>query len=270
MGNRTLSPEVQVKAQEFFRSWLNAVEVFLGGYVGRALLEDLPEYRRPVMRSALIAQIQVPDDVDEQLARAIQDMRFEKRMWAKSQLREVLSAHNMNDQLEREWVALEADARGNVSSVKRVSSWSLKAVQPDASPSTAGPETLPAPPSEPESPESDSKSTMPAPPIPGRPTIPAAYNPQALQDWNDTGKVPSLDNLFSALPVDAVFDVEVPVEPSSTQSELNLAQAETRRAIIPPPSDQEDAPEIQVEEDLGAETPTSEMDLVFEQFLKDD
>ncbi|MFA6446813.1 MAG: hypothetical protein WCW31_00985 [Patescibacteria group bacterium] len=258
MGNKTLSPEAKARAEEVFQSWLNAVNIFFAGDVGKGVLKEMPAHLRGPMRSTLAAQIKPPDGADEQFTQAIRVLRLEKRLEAKSQLREVLSARNKDEPLEREWIALEAGAIGNVSSVKRVSTWSLKVVKPDEvqapcelSPSTAGPETLPAPPSEPESPEPDSKSTMPAPPAL---TIPAAYSPQALMDWKESGRLPSWEELLNTGLNEEIVDEE---------------QVETRRAILPPPSNQEDSPEIQVEEDLGLETSTSEVDLIFEEFSKD-
>lgn len=73
-------------------------------------------------------------------------------------------------------------------------------------------------------------------------------------DWNKTGQIPSLEDLLSTGPIENLVDEQ---------------QVETRRAILPPPSDQEDSPEIQVEEDHGAETPTSEIDLIFEEYSKE-
>ncbi len=245
MDNQTSSKSAQAEAEEISRSWLDAVELFLKTEVGSALLNEFEHDMQNAVRAILAAQIQVPANASPELAKAVKDLRFDKRRKAKIQLHAVLFFYDRDDDLEREWIALEARARGNVSSIKRSTVGSLPGSKA-ASPTTQrseDPLTLPVPP-----PQQISESV-------GTLTIPVKYNTQTLKNWKDDGVVPSLKDLFNAEPMDAVL-AEEPI-------------TETRQAIHPPPSDQEDAPQIEIEEDRGEETPTSELDMIFEDLLDD-
>lgn len=185
MENFILSQKARAEAQEIFRAWLLAVDIFLKSPTGDAVLKRYTNDMRGVFRSALIAQVQVPDSASEHLKQAIWDLRQEKRDSAKIQLHAVLFTEDRDDALESEWVALEASARGNVSSIKRIATGSVSSINVQ-----------------------EARPTLPAPAQGvGTPTIPVAYSPDALGKLALQDLIP-LQDLFGQIQADEINSKE--------------------------------------------------------------